>query len=227
MKNTVVLKMFSSGISVIMDESIPFEELVSDVAKKFKENEDFFKNAAFAISLEGRQLTIEEEKMILDAITENSKINVLCLMGKDDEKNIRFTGVKNNLTFGQDENCGQFYRGSLKNGESIDTENSIVILGDVEKGCAVNSTKDIVILGNLMGSCWAGSNGNNNHFVVALSMEPESLKIGNLKFKDMPQKKSSLFNFGAKTEPAKLCYITNNEIKVEAISSSLLESFTL
>ena len=57
MKNSVILKSFSSGISVIMDDTIPYEELLADIAVKFKEADKFFKDAAVAISLEGRNLT--------------------------------------------------------------------------------------------------------------------------------------------------------------------------
>ena len=94
MKNSVVLKSFSSGISVIMDDMIPFDELLVDIAAKFKEADVFFKDAAVAISLEGRQLSEAEERQILDAITQNSRLKVLCLMGKDEEKNIKFLGIQ-------------------------------------------------------------------------------------------------------------------------------------
>ena len=222
-KNSVILKSFSSGISVIMDENIPFEELLENVAAKFKETDSFFKNASVAISLEGRVLNEQEERKILDVITQNSRLNVLCLMGKDEEKNIKFLGIQNNLTFQKDENCGQFYRGTLKDGQSIETENSIVILGDVLEGCSVYSTKDIVVLGSLKGEAYAGAAGNNNHFVVALEMEPKKLRIGDLKYKSQ---KTSKWGFKTKNVP-KIAYSYNNQIVVEPITKDLLENFTL
>ena len=89
MKNSVILKSFSSGISVIMDSTLEFEQLLQDIGQKFKEADGFFKDASFAISLEGRTLTDEEERQVLDAITSNSRIHILCLMGKDEKKNIK------------------------------------------------------------------------------------------------------------------------------------------
>lgn len=222
-KNSVILKSFSSGISVIMDDSIPFEELLEDVAAKFKEAGGFFKDASVAISLEGRVLNEQEERKILDAITQNSRLNVLCLMGKDEEKNIKFLGIQNNLTFQKDENCGQFYRGTLKDGQSIEIEHSIVILGDVCEGCSVYSTKDIVVLGSLLGEAYAGAAGNNNHFVVALEMNPKKLRIGDLKY--TPQR-SSKWGLKAKTVP-KIAYSYNGKVLVEPITKDLLENFTL
>ena len=34
-KNSVILKSFSSGISVIMDETTPYEQLLKDIEQKF------------------------------------------------------------------------------------------------------------------------------------------------------------------------------------------------
>lgn len=223
-KNSVILKSFSSGISVIMDESIPFDELLEDIAAKFKETDGFFKDASVAISLEGRVLNEQEERKILDAITQNSRLNVLCLMGKDEEKNIKFLGIQNNLTFQKDENCGQFYRGTLKDGQSIETEHSIVILGDVCEGCSVYSAKDIVVLGSLLGEAYAGAAGNNNHFVVALDMNPQKLRIGDLKYK--ASQRTSKWGLKPKAVP-KIAYSYNGEVLVEPITKDLLENFTL
>lgn len=225
MKNSVILKKFSSGISVIMDDSISFDELLENVAVKFREADGFFKDAAVAISLEGRVLTEEEERKILDAITQNSRLNVLCLMGRDEKKNIKFLGIQNNLTFQKDENCGQFYRGTLSDGQSIETEHSIVILGDVCEGSAVYSTKDIVILGSLLGQAYAGATGNNNHFVVALEMNPEKLNIGELSYHITTQK-ASKWGFKPKQVP-KIAYTYQGEIVMAPITKELLEGFTL
>lgn len=224
MKNSVVLKSFSSGISVIMDDMIPFDELLVDIAAKFKEADGFFKDAAVAISLEGRQLSEAEERQILDAITQNSRLKVLCLMGKDEEKNIKFLGIQNNLNFQRDENCGQFYRGTLRDGQSIETEHSIVILGDVCEGCSVYSAKDIVVLGCLAGEAYAGASGNNNHFVVALDMNPQKLRIGDLRY--VQPAKSSKWGLKPKTVP-KIAYTYNGKVQVEPITKELLDNFTL
>ena len=223
MKNSVILKSFSSGISVIMDDTIPYEELLADIAVKFKEADKFFKDAAVAISLEGRNLTEKQEREILDIITENSRLKVLCLMGKDQNKNIKFLGIQNNLTFQKDENCGQFYRGSLSDGQSIETEHSIIILGDVSESCHVWSAKDIVILGSLTGEAHAGAGGSLDHFVVALDMNPSALTIGSLSLEVQPQKTSI---WGRKQKPTpKIAYTCNGEILMDSITKELLDDF--
>ena len=71
MRNAVIIKSFQNGISVYLNEEIPFLDLLDEVVFKFRESRNFFKNAKMAISLEGRTLTEEEERMVLNAICEN------------------------------------------------------------------------------------------------------------------------------------------------------------
>ncbi len=226
MKNSVILKSFPNGILVILDETISFQELLADIAAKFREADGFFKDASVAISIEGRELTEEQEREILDAITQNSRLKILCLMGRDEEKNLKFLGVQNKLNFQNDENSGQFYRGTLKDGASIETEHSIIILGDVCEGSCVYSNKDIVVLGTLTGDVYAGAGGNSNHFVVALNMLPGVLQIGDYVYNSQPQK-TPRWGFKKPQTVPKIAYTHNGEVQIESITKELLDNFTL
>ena len=226
MKNSVILKSFPNGILVILDGTISFQELLADIAAKFREADGFFKDASVAISIEGRELTEEQEREILDAITQNSRLKILCLMGKDEEKNLKFLGVQSKLNFQNDENSGQFYRGTLKDGASIETEHSIIILGDVCEGSCVYSNKDIVVLGTLTGDVYAGAGGNSNHFVVALNMLPGILQIGDYVYNSQPQK-TMRWGFKKPHTVPKIAYTRDGEVQIESITKELLDNFTL
>ena len=226
MKNSVILKSFPNGILIILDGTISFQELLADIAAKFREADGFFKDASVAISIEGRELTEEQEREILDAITQNSRLKILCLMGKDEEKNLKFLGVQSKLNFQNDENSGQFYRGTLKDGASIETEHSIIILGDVCEGSCVYSNKDIVVLGTLTGDVYAGAGGNSNHFVVALNMLPGILQIGDYVYNSQPQK-TMRWGFKKPQTVPKIAYTRDGEVQIESITKELLDNFTL
>ena len=226
MKNSVILKSFPNGILVILDGTISFQELLADIAAKSREADGFFKDASVAISIEGRELTEEQEREILDAITQNSRLKILCLMGKDEEKNLKFLGVQNKLNFQNDENSGQFYRGTLKDGASSETEHSIIILGDVCEGSCVYSNKDIVVLGTLTGDVYAGAGGNSNHFVVALNMLPGILQIGDYVYNSQPQK-TMRWGFKKPQTVPKIAYTRDGEVQIESITKELLDNFTL
>ena len=226
MKNSVILKSFPNGILIILDGTISFQELLADIAAKFREADGFFKDASVAISNEGRELTEEQEREILDAITQNSRLKILCLMGRDEEKNLKFLGVQNKLNFQNDENSGQFYRGTLKDGASIETEHSIIILGDVCEGSCVYSNKVIGVLGTLTGDVYAGAGGNSNHFVGALNMLPGVLQIGDYVYNSQPQK-TPRWGFKKPQTVPKIAYTHNGEVQIESITKELLDNFTL
>lgn len=226
MKNSVIIKSFPSGIVLHLDPELPFDAILSDIGEKFRQSSGFFKDAQMALSIKGRVLSEEEEKQILDAISQNSNLTILCLVGEDDETNQKFVKALGQTDFsGESENGseGQFYRGSLKNGQILETESSIVILGDVYPGSAIISAKDIIILGGLFGEAYAGGNGNPGHYVVALEMSPEKLKIGDFKYSS---KEKAKWSIRPKMQP-KIAYIKEHKVVMDSLTKELLSELPI
>lgn len=223
MKSSVMIKSFPNGLSLFLDETMEFDKLLEEVALKFKESAHFFKDAKMGISFEGRELTEEEERRIVDIISENSSLDIVCIIGKDSETNQGYVRALEQLSFHQQEmeNAGQFYKGNLKDGQILETENSIIVLGDVYPGACIISKKDIIILGGLFGQAYAGGNGLDGHFVVALEMSPEKLKIGEFKYKT--SEKQSKWSIKPKVQP-KIAYVNNGRVMMEAITKELLSA---
>ncbi len=226
MKNPVIIKSFPNGLSLYLDETLPFEMLLEEIAVKFKESAQFFKDAHMGISFEGRKLTEEEERIILDVISVNSSLNIICVIGKDDETNQNYIRALQQLEFHQHEmeNIGQFYKGTLKDGQMLETENSIIVMGDVYPGACIISKKDIIVLGGLYGQAYAGGNGLDNHFVVALEMSPEKLKIGEFKYKT--SEKQSKWSIKPKIQP-KIAYVKDSRVVMDAITKELLNALPI
>ncbi|MDE7015945.1 MAG: septum site-determining protein MinC [Lachnospiraceae bacterium] len=226
MKNSVIIKSFPNGLSLYLDNEMPFGALLDEIALKFKESAHFFKDATMGISFEGRALAPEEERMILDVISANSSLNIVCIIGKDDETNQNYVRALQQLIFRQEEmeNAGQFYKGTLKDGQILETENSIIILGDVYPGACIISKKDIVILGGLYGQAYAGGSGLDGHFVVALEMSPEKLKIGEFKYKT--SEKQSKWSIKPKVQP-KIAYAKDGRVIMETITKELLNALPI
>lgn len=223
MKNPVIIKSFQNGLSIYLDEEMPFAELLEEIAFKFKESAHFFKDASMVLSFEGRQLSEIEERQIVNTITVNSSLNVVCIMGKNEETNKNFVKALQKLSDHQQamENAGQFYKGTLKDGQSLETENSVIVLGDVYPGASIISNKDIVILGGLYGQAYAGGGGTEGHFVVALEMSPEKLKIGDFKYKT--SEKQGKWSIKPKIQP-KIAYVVDGRVVMEPITKELLNN---
>ena len=226
MKNSVVIKSFPSGIVLHLDPDLPFDQLLADVGEKFRESSSFFKDAKMALFLKGRVLSDFEEQQILDAITQNSELRILCLTGEDDETNQTFVKALRQADFTGEsaDGNGQFYRGTLRNGQVLETESSIVVLGDVYPGSAIISARDIIVLGGLFGEAYAGGNGSSAHYVVALEMSPEKLKIGDFKYHS--KDKASKWSIRPKVQP-KIAYVKDKRVVLDSLTKELLSGFSV
>ncbi len=223
MKDAVLIKSFPNGITLLMREDVSMEEILQELTVKFTEARNFFGNSTMALSMEGRKVTEAEEILILDTIRVNSNVRIACIVGHDDDTNKNFIKALQHMdkklsgTEG-----GQFYKGTLKNREVIETENSIVVLGDVYPGSAVFSAGNIIILGGLYGEAYAGGDGREDAYIVALEMEPERLKIGDFKYKT--NAKQLKWGIHPKVQP-KVAHLKGGKIVFDPLTKELLGAF--
>lgn len=180
MKSKVVIKSSKSGMSVYLDPECTFEELLAEIEGKFKESARFWGNVQMALMLEGRELSAEEEFRVVNTITENSGIEILCLLDHDAGRIERCEKALNQKLMELSSRTGQFYKGDLRRGESLESEASVVIIGDVNHGARVTAKGNIIVLGELRGTAHAGVSGNRSAVIVAMEMAPLQLRIADL-----------------------------------------------
>ncbi|MDY5478382.1 MAG: septum site-determining protein MinC [Enterocloster clostridioformis] len=180
MRNAVVIKSSKAGMTVILDPELPFGELLEAIGKKFSESARFWGSVQMTLTLEGRALTAAQEFAIVDTITKNSQIEVLCLLDTDAERIERCEKALNDKLMELNSQTGQFYRGTLKRGDCLESEASIVLIGNVDHGARVTAKGNVVVLGELKGTVTAGVSGNPQAIVMALDMAPLQIRIGDL-----------------------------------------------
>jgi septum site-determining protein MinC len=227
MSQTVVLKSNKYGINLILDNNIGFDQLLNDIAKKFEEAESFFRNAKMALSFEGRQLSQEEEYRIVNAITQHSSVNIICIVDNDE---LREQKIKEIVEYQEDEQAcktGQFYKGTLRSGQILECETSIVILGDINPGAKIISGGNIVVLGALKGNAYAGASGNEQAFVAALFMDPVQIKIGDIIGRSADKAFWASRKKKKKKEPVvdpQVAVVKDDNIYIEPITKGLINS---
>ena len=74
----------------------------------------------------------------------------------------------------------KFHRGSLRSGQRLETEGSIIILGDVNSGAEVIASDNIVVLGALRGLAHAGAKGNKQAIIAAGLFDAVQVRIANI-----------------------------------------------
>ena len=168
MKQKVIIKSNKYGLIVHMDPDAEYTEILKELREKFTESARFFKDATMAVTFEGRILTKPQEEEVIGLITDVAHIHIVCI-------------------FDANENTERLYKkvvedslNTLRQRQVLETEQSIIILGDVEFGATVVSKGNIVVLGAVRGTVHAGATGDRNAFITALSMRPHVMKIADI-----------------------------------------------
>lgn len=221
MSNSVIIKGNKYGIVVVLDSEIEFEELKINFTDKLVESAKFFGNAKMAISFEGRVLSTDEQRELLDLISNNTELSIACIIENDTEKEQLFKKSLDEKLMELTSNTGQFYKGNLRSGQVLEVETSIIIIGDVKPGARVVSKGNVVILGALKGTVFAGATGNENSFVVALDMSPMQIRIGDTiaRSPDNPVVET--------IKQAKIAFMEDGNIYIEPINREVLNDINL
>lgn len=245
MKSSVIIKGNKYGLQIVLNPTLPFEELLKEVAAKFKESIRFFDfSESIAVSFEGRNLTQGEQNLLVDTIMENSGLKINYIIDGARAVETEFAEAlsavpeeemekqEEQLTFPENlvGKNGQFYRGTLRSGQKIEVDGSIVILGDINPGAQIVAGGNVVVLGCLKGTVYAGYPSDQGAFVASLMMEPMQIQIGDC-IARAPDQKIKKTKLGKKKNQkqleAKLAFVENNSIFIETITRSLISEISI
>lgn len=222
-RTSVIIKSNKYGLIVILDDKMPFQELLLDIADKFQEAAKFFKNAKMAITFRGRILNAEQEREVIETIINHCGIHILCIVDEDAVAQEHYRRILQCASEETKEDNGFFYRGTLQNDETLEAESSIVIIGDVSSGAKVVSKGNIIVLGSCRGTVYAGATGDRSCFVSALVLKPVQVRIADKAARSAITKYSDSTEY--KPEP-KIAYIKGEHIYVESVNRDILEDFS-
>ena len=171
-----------------------------------------------------------------EPITEHySKDDIITDIDDDLQNNDITSVTKDNIINTQ--SVGMFYKGTLRSGQKLEADDSIVILGDVNPGASVIAGGNIVIIGSLTGSVQAGAKGNRNNFVMALLMDPIQIQIADIiarsSDKKIFEKKLKISEKHDKKDKkqsgqnAMIATVIDNHIYMESISKNSLSDIII
>ncbi len=216
MNTSVVIKGSKNGLIVVLDPQVEFNALKEDFAKKFADSAGFLGSCKTAVRFEGRKLTQEEEIALVNLISENSSLEVVCILDEDPLRNQGFVQAVNKSLMDQSGTTAVFHKGNLRSGQVLETETSVVYLGDINPGATITSNGNIVILGALKGNAFAGASGNRDAFVFALDMAPMQIRIADMiaRSPDGPDR--------SQQKESKIAFLEDDNIYIESVTKSVL-----
>ena len=100
MSQPVVIKGNKHGIIVVLDAEAEFKDLKVQIEEKFKASAKFFGSADMALGFEGRVLSDEQQREVLDIIANVSQLNIICIIDHDEAQDAVFKAA-----IDQTQNC--------------------------------------------------------------------------------------------------------------------------
>lgn len=218
MYQPVIIKGNHYGLTVFLDPERPFPELMEYLGTKIRDSAGFFRGAKMALSFEGRTLTPEETNQAVNTICENSEIKISCVIDTDKAREDFFRRVleeEEEKTGGRNQTDGEFYKGTLRSGQMLEAEGSVIMLGDVNPGARITARGNIIVLGAMRGTAIAGLGGNPHAVIVALDLNPIQIRIGDFSERPVRQREHS---------GPRIAYLDMGRIRMEPLCKEVIDA---
>lgn len=207
-QNYVIFKGTKDGVTVLFDAEAPFDMLCEQLETKVEEAGKFFDNVKTAMAFKGRSFTEEEEDTLLKIIAKHTTMDITFVKTESNELKQLSELLEKELA---PYNMTKFHRGSLRNGQKIEFDGSVVVVGDVNPGAEIKAGGNIIVLGQLKGMAHAGCKGMTEAFVTAIFMAPVQLRIADIITRFPEENKKA-------PKPPEYAFVQNGQIFVMALS---------
>ena len=176
MKNCVTIKLKTDNIVIKISENAEQEEIIECLNKKIKDLKKLYKDEKTPIYVEGKVLKNKEMDEIQTIIKDAIDVEVEF----ESPQTLGLYGIKKAFSKKIVSSETKFHKGSLRSGQKVEFDGSLVILGDVNAGAEVIASENIVILGVLRGLAHAGAKGNKQAIIAANEIDCPQIRISNI-----------------------------------------------
>ena len=176
MKNCISINLKKNEILIKISENAEQREIIESLKKKIPELKKLYKDEKTPITVTGKILKNKEIDEIQNLIKDKIDVEIEF----DMPKALGLSSITR--TFNREIGISEtkFHRGSLRSGQKLETEGSLVILGDVNSGAEVMASENIVVLGSLRGLAHAGAKGNKQAIISAGLLDTVQIRIANI-----------------------------------------------
>ena len=175
-KNCISINLRKDEIIIKIAEDAEQREIIYDLRKKLSELKKLYKNEKTPIKVTGKVMKNKE----IDEIQNLIKGQIDVEIDFDMPKTLGLSGIKKAFDREIATSETKFHRGSLRSGQKLETEGSLVIIGDVNSGAEVVASDNIIVLGNLRGLAHAGAKGNKQAIIAAGLLDTVQIRISNI-----------------------------------------------
>ena len=163
-------------VLIKIDDEAPHRKILSELSKKVKELKKMYQEEKTPIRVTGKVLTNKELEEVKKLIKKEIDVEVKF----DTPTTLGLHSITRSYKRDVGKSETTFHRGSLRSGQKIEVEGSIVVIGDVNSGAEVIAADNIAVIGNLRGLAHAGAKGNKDAVIAASSLDVVQIRISNI-----------------------------------------------
>lgn len=180
MNTDVLFEKKDEKLIITINKSSNYKDIKEKISQILDASLDLFDNIKEPITINGKRLQDNEEKEILDMISKKTDLKITV------ERPKRLGLATINNIFNKDTMISntKVFTGTVRSGQRLEFEGSIILLGDVNAGSEVVAEQNIIVLGDIRGHVHAGAKGNRGAFIAANSINPTQLRISDLILKN-------------------------------------------
>lgn len=180
MRSCITINLKKNEIIIKISEKAEQKDIKTCLEKKLEDLKKLYQEEKTPIRVTGKVLKNKEIEEIQAMILKEIPVQIEF----DSSKVLGLHGIKRAFRKEIKSSETKFHRSSLRSGQKVEFEGSIVVLGDVNAGAEVIASENIVILGCLRGLAHAGAKGNKQAIIAANRIDCPQIRISN-KIKEM------------------------------------------
>lgn len=174
--NCVSINLKTDEVIIKIEDNAKQEKIMPELSKKMKALKKMYKEEKTPIRVTGKVLKNKELEEIRKIIKKEIDVEVKF----DSPTTLGLHSIKRSYKNDIGTSETTFHKGSLRSGQRLEVDSSIVIIGDVNAGAEVIATDNIVVIGNLRGLAHAGAKGNKEAIIAASTLDAVQLRISNI-----------------------------------------------
>jgi septum site-determining protein MinC len=191
----VAIKGVRQGILLVLPDDREWDEVLGQLDAKLAAASNLIQGSKAQLDVGDRPVTREQLERLMKQITDGYQLEAVALIGTHDDARGAAEAVglpvtaappplppeRNKAVVAPDPaalaNNALYLRQTVRSGQSIRHDGTIVICGDVNPGAEVIATGDIIVFGTLRGVAHAGAAGDEDCQIIAINLRPTQIRI--------------------------------------------------
>ena len=174
--NCVSINLKKEENLIKIDDNAEQEDIIEELATKLVELKKLYQEEKTPIRVTGKILKTKELEEIKELIKKEIDVEI----NFDTPTTLGLHSITRSYKEDIAKSETTFHKGSLRSGQKLEVEGSLVVIGDVNSGAEIIAEDNIIVVGTLRGLAHAGAKGNKEAIIAASTLDAVQIRISNI-----------------------------------------------